>query len=240
MTERFDKDNDLLIIPDIHGRHFWRKALGERQWSHVVFLGDYTDPYPQEGISQEEAYDNFVDIIHYAQGHCDRVTLLLGNHDMHYKSHVFRQLAGGTRFSHMMAHRYEQLFDTHDDLFSLAYEAEADGVGCLLTHAGVVPSWYSRHEQLIGELNAENLNRLMDSVKGMEALSEIGWMRGGFFETGGPLWADLHEMKSADDVPFQVFGHSQVMGGRPIVTGDYACVDLRKAFHLSELLAMRP
>lgn len=77
--------NNNLLIPDIHGRTFWRDAIENTSWSHVVFLGDYTDPYPYEGISPEEAHNNFIDILHYTVDHRDQTTLLLGNHDMHYK-----------------------------------------------------------------------------------------------------------------------------------------------------------
>ena len=72
----FSKDNDLLIIPDVHGRTFWREAVNTLQYAHIVFLGDYTDPYPSEGISQEDAYDNFADIIEFAIDH--RIGHLVG------------------------------------------------------------------------------------------------------------------------------------------------------------------
>ena len=36
----------LLIIPDIHGRSFWKKAVEENidRVSKVIFIGDYLDP----------------------------------------------------------------------------------------------------------------------------------------------------------------------------------------------------
>ncbi|MBO4659395.1 MAG: metallophosphoesterase [Prevotella sp.] len=231
--------NDLLIIPDIHGRTFWREAVETTTWSRAVFLGDYTDPYPHEGISPEEAYNNFIDILHYVIDHREQTVLLLGNHDMHYKSQVFRKLAMGSRYSRRLAERYEYLFATFSGYFSMAYEAEYDGVRCLLTHAGVVPDWYRRHAQLIGELNAENLNHLTESYEGMAALSEIGYIRGGLDPCGGPLWADCNEMGTLDNGLFQIFGHTQSFDGQPVVTPSYACVDTHRAYLLSEVLAMR-
>lgn len=41
---------DCLIIPDVHGRDFWKDAAN-RFPGNIVFLGDYLDPYPLEGIS---------------------------------------------------------------------------------------------------------------------------------------------------------------------------------------------
>ena len=231
--------NDILLIPDIHGRTFWRDAIENTSWSHVVFLGDYTDPYPYEGISPEEAHNNFIDILHYTVDHRDQTTLLLGNHDMHYKSQVFRELAQGSRYSYKLAKRYEYLFDTFSGFFSMAYDVEYDGVKCLITHAGVVPGWYQRHAKLIGELNAVNLNRLTESYEGMAALSEIGSIRGGLDPCGGPLWADCNEMAPMDGAPFQIFGHTQSLDGQPVVTPHFACIDTHRAYLLSEVLAMR-
>ena len=35
----------ILIIPDVHGRSFWKKAVETGDYEKVVFLGDYADPY---------------------------------------------------------------------------------------------------------------------------------------------------------------------------------------------------
>lgn len=48
---------DCLIIPDVHGRDFWKDAAN-RFPGNIVFLGDYLDPYPLEGISPDEAFTN--------------------------------------------------------------------------------------------------------------------------------------------------------------------------------------
>ena len=40
----------VLVLPDIHGRKFWRKTLADNigQVDKVIFLGDYLDPYQKE------------------------------------------------------------------------------------------------------------------------------------------------------------------------------------------------
>ncbi len=238
MTE-FDFNNDLLIIPDVHGRDFWRGAVDRLQWSHVLFLGDYTDPYPHEGISVEETYENLCDILSFAHGHEEKVTLLVGNHDMHYISRIFADLAMGSRYCRQMADCYRALFETHASLFSLAFEAEFEGERCLFTHAGVVPEWYQQHSRLVGELNAGNLNRLLENEEGQRALADVGWMRGGPCLAGGPLWADCREMEGLDSGPYQIFGHTQSWEGIPVITPGYACVDTRSAYLLSKVLDMR-
>lgn len=55
----------------------------DNQVIDVVFLGDYVDPYPQEGITDEQAIMGFREIIYFAKGR-DNVHLLLGNHDLQY------------------------------------------------------------------------------------------------------------------------------------------------------------
>ena len=74
----------ILVIPDIHGRTFWKEAVDEHPSLPVVFLGDYLDPYARENITPEEALANFKDIIAFKKANMDRVTLLIGNHEIHY------------------------------------------------------------------------------------------------------------------------------------------------------------
>ena len=87
---------ELIIIPDVHGRHFWREpvreALSRRE--HVIFLGDYLDPYSGEGVSQADAFGWFGEIIELKKENAENITLLLGNHDLHYLS---QDLAGGRK-----------------------------------------------------------------------------------------------------------------------------------------------
>ena len=60
--------NDIIAIvcPDIHGRTFWEKISKEYDGSvPFIFLGDYLDPYPWEGITRKEAIANFQEIIDF-------------------------------------------------------------------------------------------------------------------------------------------------------------------------------
>ena len=71
-----------LIIPDIHGRTFWKDAVSqyEDKVEKIIFLGDYLDPYLDEGITRKDAIRNFEEIIDYKINNSDKVVLLLGNH----------------------------------------------------------------------------------------------------------------------------------------------------------------
>ena len=73
----------ILILPDIHGRAFYQKALYEAvdKGAEIVCLGDYLDPYTRhEGINPGEAYVNFKEIVEFARANPLRVILLYGNH----------------------------------------------------------------------------------------------------------------------------------------------------------------
>ena len=59
----------ITIIPDIHGRVFWKKAVDSASKDDtIVFLGDYLDMY-------------WVDSMDFKKSNPERVVLLLGNHD---------------------------------------------------------------------------------------------------------------------------------------------------------------
>ena len=73
----------MLVIPDIHGRSFWKKVVEEHfnEASKIIFLGDYLDPYiGWEDITRKQAIANFDEIIKFKSDNNDKVVLLLGNH----------------------------------------------------------------------------------------------------------------------------------------------------------------
>ena len=61
-------EKKILIIPDVHGRSFWRPAVASGDYDKIIFLGDYVDPYPDERIGELTALHGLMDIItpHYA------------------------------------------------------------------------------------------------------------------------------------------------------------------------------
>lgn len=54
---------EIIIIPDIHGRDFWKEAVEKYPDADTIFLGDYLDPYGYERISFRKAMENFREII---------------------------------------------------------------------------------------------------------------------------------------------------------------------------------
>jgi len=120
-------NKSILIIPDIHGRTFWKVAIDSGEYGKVIFLGDYVDPYEREGISVSMALNNFNEIIALKEQYPDKVILLLGNHDLHYYSEHYCELAQSSRYSHKAAITLQRLFQEKKNLFQLVWETDLDG-----------------------------------------------------------------------------------------------------------------
>ena len=104
--------DDILIIPDVHGRTFWKDALDDiEDYDKVIFLGDYLDPYPGEGIKFVEAMEVLSSIVQLKVENLDKVVLLLGNHDLHYFNPLYRDKAMCWRYDEEYAEMAEEYFD---------------------------------------------------------------------------------------------------------------------------------
>lgn len=207
----------ILIVPDVHGRTFWRKAL-ENDCDKVVFLGDYLDPYPYEGITPVEAISEFKDIIQFKKNNPDKVVLLLGNHDCSY----FYNFGSASRYDYWNAHEIKSIFKENEDCFELWYKIDK----YLFTHAGITNDWLSNHFNM----DIDNFLTLPES----EIIPKL-WicsrMRGGYDNTGSMVWSDVRE-GDRESTYYQIFGHTQ-LESKPIITDTYACLDCRKCFTLN-------
>lgn len=227
--------NDILIVPDVHGRTFWKEPVKAFE-GNIVFLGDYLDPYPDEGIYPVEALRNFVEILQFARENMGRTTLLLGNHDLHYIFKGFRRIAQGSRYSYDHAEEYKQLFKENRFLFQLALTWEYNEQKVLFSHAGIMKGWWKRHQELLPTLDTAHINALLNSREGVKALADVAFYRGGREPFGSMVWADVDEMEAAEPIDgiYQIFGHSKM--DAPQYGTHYACLDCSKTFLLSEIL----
>ena len=225
----------ILIIPDIHGRNFWKNNVyeGIENCDYILFGGDYLDPYPWEGITRKQAIDNFQEIIDFKSQNKEKVILLIGNHDCPYiDKHNFTTRS---RYDSSNAYHIEEMFRSHRSFFQLAHEVEFDK-HYLFTHAGLQPNWYEKHKDLIGNLTVDNLNRLMDNPQGIKSLCEASWARGGWDQFGSIVWNDIQDMYKNinNELPwdYQIIFHSQ-QDSQPVITDTWACLDCRRAFVLN-------
>jgi len=226
-------EKKVLIIPDVHGRRFWRDAIHSGEYDRVIFLGDYVDPYPYEKIGPLSAQHELEDILHYYEEHPDKVVLLLGNHDLHYLFERFHDFSPSDRYNEEFSHYYRYLLK-EGDRFKLAHEETIGRRKYLFTHAGVSMPWLKRNMKLIGKPDASHLNRLLTTDKGIEALAQVGILRGGMYLNGSMVWCDCDELALSNPLPnvYQVIGHSQQVSGNPLITDHFACLDCRSAFVL--------
>lgn len=221
---------NIIVIPDIHGRTFWKNSVKKHRNHPVVFLGDYVDPYRDEGITDDDALANFKEIIAYAKGH-NNVTLLLGNHDLHYL--LFGIEFG--RYSRRLCREIRRVVEENFSLFNLAHYIRNNDKDILFSHAGILPSWLER-EGLLTQGAKEICNHLNAHLKDEGYLynlaEEVSMYRGGFSSSPSPVWADVrdHIKETSPSEYFQVFGHTQLT--ECVVTEYWACLDCREAFVL--------
>ncbi|MBO7211611.1 MAG: metallophosphoesterase [Methanobrevibacter sp.] len=235
----------IAVIPDTHGRSFWKQVKDIiDSVDHIVFLGDYVDPYGYEGITGADALENFKEIIEFKKANPEKVTLLLGNHDGQYMgwSHTY------ARYDQARAKEIKETFNENFDLFKITHRIN----NVLFTHAGVSQTWL---EQNKFEFTAENIvEKLTEMFKTWKEnytesahscrtefdfdanpkFAEIGWSRGGFAASGGPTWAhvtDVTRNPAYVDELIQIFGHSQMQDDGMVYHKDncYMC-DSRMMF----------
>jgi hypothetical protein len=221
--------NEILIVPDIHGRNFWKPALDFT--GEIIFLGDYTDPYPQEGFTQKNALENLLQIVDFKRNNPQRVCLLIGNHELSYINKKFY----ASRFSSTYYKHYHAILTGKDTAKFFQICKMIDNY--LFIHAGITKGWYDTHEkelQTSGECLDTQINNLFISDK--SAFYEVSYRRGGPDIFGSPLWADIEELTSESehfsDEIIQIIGHSQLRTTEPFVFDNIRLLDNRQLYIL--------
>ena len=219
----------ILVVPDVHGRIFWKESVNKyiNLVDKIVFLGDYLDPYGGEEGLADDIYQNMMDIIKLKMNHMDKVVLLKGNHDQHYASERFEELAGGTRMDLQNWNKYHETFNTYK----------------LVKVNDIMWNLPDNRISLADPEIIERINLLDDDGEGQDLLAVVGMNRSwNGEETGGVLWADVeeHAIPYAPKVydlnkVFQVFGHTKLsIGYDKIEYDNFAMIDSRQCFIIDE------
>lgn len=234
------QNNNIIMIPDVHGRAFWRDAVKSREGERIIFLGDYIDPYTAyEGVSAKEALAGFMDIIELKKQHPDNITLLLGNHDMGYLDNAICI----TRHDWNKHQYIKSLLLENIGLFDICVSTQLAGYDVLISHAGFHQEWIDKYQEHFSEydFNPDVLNRMLhdESSRPMlyRMLCDTSRHRGGDDRAGSPIWADIYEFKSPDACPediYQIVGHTLQYDEIPLRQGNVACIDCRKAFEIDD------
>lgn len=240
--------NKLIIIPDVHGRTFWKeevyRVIENEEDTHIVFLGDYVDPYQYECITPEESIPILKEIIDIKKRCPKQVTLLLGNHDLGY---IWSEI-NSCRRDRVNYKDISKIFKDNIDLFDLAYKQG----NYLFTHAGVHKYWFDLVFGVKEDYSNIDiyLNNWLhtDKVNIEYYLGMYSFFRGDIdCNFGSCVWADVREWSfdlgySEENKKlgfYQIFGHTQ-LEIEPIVRDDFSCIDVRRYFILEDDILIDP
>ena len=235
-----------LIIPDVHGREFWKEpakvTLGATN-ANIIFLGDYTDGYPNEWEYNfdylQHTVDNFKEILNLKKQYPDRVTLLIGNHDCGY---AIGDDICSSRMDRRHRRELEKLFEDNKNFFQLAYECDIAGRHIIFSHAGILKGWVDlvwgdeANDHRFNIVDRLNNAWLTDDYAILDTLGDYDKWRGwGGYQFGSPVWSDIRawvEVTPEETYGFNIVGHTQVKS--PVVLGQIADLDCRKVFYIDD------
>lgn len=197
--------NRIIAIGDLHGKDCWKK-INPKEYDQIIFIGDYVDSFT---ITPDKIINNLKELTDFKKQHSGKVTLLLGNHDIHYMEYPQYRCSG---FNSFFQPDYTELFRDNRNLFQAAVQFG----NYLFTHAGLSRSFVKHnltaYAQLIEDKQihvADLLNSIHNS-ENQAVLHTVSTMRGGADSFGGITWADYRET-SVDLLP----GYHQVVGHTP-------------------------
>jgi len=195
----------ICFIGDIHGKSVWKKFIKDPTINFFVFSGDYVDNDMGMVISDEEMIENFQDIIDFKRKNMNSVIVLKGNHDLSYW-YLNYPIFKCSRFRESIAMELNDLYSFNKDLFQNAWQYK----NVVATHAGIQHNWFINEFKGDITLNvADQLNNPKDENQ-LNALYQVGKIRGGWKDVGGIFWADKSELNKSLKGVIQVVGHNRV------------------------------
>lgn len=177
-----------IVCSDVHGNvKKLHNFLNYKPEVQHIFAGDavdsYNEPYESQLKCLKELYES--DCI-----------LLYGNHELSYHTKYKMSCSGRHYFG--MDNFPKYIDDT--SRWKLAYVAD----DYLITHAGVSTN-HDGHYKDINKL-AKRINK--DLARDSNGIYDVGHCRGGFKNSGGPLWYDFRYDYAGLSKTFnQIFGH---------------------------------
>ena len=242
----------ILIIPDVHGRDFWRDSVIKtltNTSANIVVLGEYTDPYSSEWAPnfdyRQHTIDNLKEIIELKRQNPDRITLLLGNHDCGY---AISDSICSSRMDRLHRSELEELFKENRELFQIAEECDIAGRHFVFSHAGILKGWvrsvWGEEAESPDFKVVDRLNNawLVDDWNILGRLGDYDTYRGwGGFQYGSPVWSDIRswvKVTPDETYGFNIVGHTQ-LDDRQVVLDQIADLDCRKVFYIDDQGVLR-
>ena len=252
-----------LIIPDVHGRIFWKepvKYVLENTDAKIIFLGDYLDFYEDEFVESynldetadnfwenynrlcDDTINNFKEIIELKQNNSDRITLLLGNHDCGY---AISKYICESRMDKKNYRLISHLFTDNWNLFQLAYEDYINDKHFIFSHAGINKEYaeYCFQDTVTEENVVELFNKsYRDENYGvLDSLGMYSYFRGKYGgKYGSLIWADAREWFVGDEdssIKNEAYGYSVIghtLLSKPCIEEKFALLDTMQAFIIDD------
>lgn len=206
----------ILVIPDIHGRKFWRRAIADNvgKVDKIIFLGDYLDPYHNEIEENPDSMEcklfndsqnllNILnDVVLLKKNEPNKYILLTGNHS---DSYIWSKFSAASRTDYRNWEKYHKFFSQNLEYFNLVW-TEND---VIFSHAGITEGWAKKFLEEYMEYDESALEGISyikecaEVLKDTElkdfnnyyiyAISNISRYRGGSNFYGSCEWADLRE-----------------------------------------------
>lgn len=198
-----------LFVGDIHNHDYIFNDIyrldKEYNFNRIVLMGDYVDDWNTDNYKSLETLNT---IIKMKQDMKDKVTLLLGNHELSYLGYP------------CSGHREEledvvrQKLEENIDLFDFYTSVMCNDNEYMCTHAGLtngfIENYLGGKDNFVYILDTFNKNKL----KSLLPFTVCSYLRGGKDIYSSSMWCDLreHSYYNLQDyiVPYQIVGHTPV------------------------------
>lgn len=213
----------ICTIGDLHGRPIWKEVIPVAdKYDKIIFLADYMDSMDyvendvvvRKAYTNEEHFNNFLEIIQFKKDNEEKVELFEGNHDGSY-FHFPKYYCQGFRPEAQPA--ITALYNDNKHLFKVAYQYK----NYIWTHAGITNAWFREFKELAIEkgiwddsLPIADMLNMANECSLQEKLYQKSGKRMAYAESdqkGGILWADRSETREDS-----LDGYHQIVGHTPI------------------------
>jgi predicted phosphodiesterase len=187
----------LVILGDIHGRTCWKDIIEYEKPDKVIFLGDYVSTH--YNISDEDQFNNLVNILNYKKENPEKVILLRGNHDMQHLGYEWAKCSG---WFPQLEFKMQEIKEEFLENTQWMHREE----NIVFSHAGISKVW----------MKDNNISSIED-INNLEPSQIFGFTPDNYMDYCGesatqpPTWIRLRSLQyHGIDNYVQVVGHTPV------------------------------
>ena len=212
-----------LLMFDIHQNITWAQSILAAEsgnFSHLVLGGDYFDSKAKEASTVTETCRFLMEV---ADTYADKVTILLGNHDVQYLEgrHRYLKYRNPKKLNYKLSgfsnNKGQKIAKNLSEDFSRELRLFQLVNGYLISHAGIAKKHWAPHSETAFPL--DSFNQYCDEVLNNFAhqyysILAAGTARGGDEPAGGIIWLDWDDEFSDEAIPYpQIVGHTSSSRG---------------------------